>query len=1179
MRRQEEITDAIVYTDISLENQKEIVRFTNKTEFLEVSNNTNKQMDEWQEAGENVLLYCQDGDSHAPALVLAYLMHQHHTMSLKSAWGKVRTRRHKDSVTKPIVRFFTALCNIELSNKGEKSMTNADWHKYDGKGCKNKRPKVTLEEFKVQNKDQKQDDNKGENKTGQGQADDVVVSETDGEAIVTTNEAETRMVDPSAEPSLPEIPVTHAFVQKSGGVPLTELCIMKVGEGSESKHELLHDGYKNITTAQWNGKTIVARYGEGCPITDVSVYRAPDSVPRFQDWEVLDILTPEEDTSYLNGKGERGVWKVSTTESKPPGSVHPSVFNVLKPSNGTKDINTEEYLLDAYQVYGRDEHGGTFNGVVYSPQTCPRKGLAEAGRENWILEGCIKTPSASGKNISLEPLKLRCQNGIISNESMLSSILFAEAASSATEVPVASSEIKCELEDEGESKEEFSENVENSATVSERIQVLPPGALSAITDVAVCVGFDGPVPDGFSKCTRTIIGDYDGNVASGMEGEQVKPMWLCVKRDPEAQPITKIGVIWNGFEAVGSMQDLVATDTAGNPLNLNANGRNGGVAQVVLVLERGSAQEDDTGVLTDVGFVRGAASEAELKGLHVCKKTYSDLKMGGDINQGLESGEPAKVGETIWQKGGCRLFVAARFTKNYDSIVRNRENHACNGIYDLQALYLAVPASRRKLSLVALAKAPEARRCQVHFDLHRENAAAWSVGSGVIVRDLREVDTHSHCLVAGQWDRGKSRGTFSMRFSKHFADARVIWSGNILKKKFTSTERRFVKDAYLKIAFKRDFGTFMRGGKIIYSSVCQGNSIDDIIAADVTVMGGSNAVETPDGKGKTEVVRRSVITKPPRHLIVTVKRTLWDPSTMQQRKDLRDITFKPILQIPDVPEDVKETFFEDSKRDGNPNGDEAGSASCEASKSRAYGLYGVVVHAGTTATSGHYYSFARHSDAPDLFRANSKHSPWLKFNDESVTVTSWEGMTRHIRRGKTASAYLLFYRQLAPNYRESINIARDRRSAAPTQANDDVLRPVMEYWRKEDPRWSVLPRWIDNIQREESRRLCQDIPNRQGKFFQKLLEKDATYRTGCDPSEFRDIVRAVISNESALPSPPSRSRAVTEIWNGDGYILSTEVQRHEQTYARPLKTPPPFPSVPRLRIASSVLEEEEMLSL
>jgi hypothetical protein len=1206
MRRQEEVTDAIVYTNASLENQKEIVRFTNKIEFLEVSSNVNKQLDKWQDAGENALVYCRDGDSHAPALIMAYLLHQHHDMSLKSAWQRLRTRRHKDSVTKPIVRFFTSLCNIELANKGEKSMTNGDWHKYDGKGLKGKRPKITLQGEKVKTGEQTQCKERADVKTGREKTSSAVVKKATGATGATTDTAEAA-TEPPAEPESPKpeppLPVSNAFVQRSGGVPLTGLRIVASGDTSETPQ----DGYSTITAVNWNGKTIAARYGEGCPITDVSVYRAPDAVPRFQDWEVLDVLKPEEDASYLSGTGECGVWKMCTAESKPSGLMHPAVFNILNSSEGANGDGKGGYLLDAYQVYGRDEHGGTFDGIVYSRVSGRQKDQEENG-ENWILEGCIRTPSASGKNVSLEPLKLRCRNGFISNESTLSSTLSAETAAATTAAVTTAAVTTASLTTSSDSLASSSGSLASSSegkkdkvddkgdeigndsnSFSERIEVLAPGALSAITDVAVCVGHDGPVPDGFVKCAYTLIGGFDGNVAAGMEGDDVTPMWLCVKRDPKAKPITKIGVIWNGFEAADAGQDLVATDTSGVSLNLNANGKNGGVAQIVLVLERGQAKQKGAAVLVDVGFIRGSSSEADLKGLQVCKKTHSDLKMGGDINQGLESGASADDSEVKSRSGGHRLFVAARFTKNFDPIAGHQEPHACNGVYDLHALYLATPASRRKLSLVALAKAPEARRCQIRFDLHRETSDAWSIGSGVVVRDLREaasastsaagaMHARSHCLVAGRWNRGKSRGTFSMRFSEHFADARVLWSGNILKKKFTSMERRFVKDAYLKIAFKRDFGTFMRGGKIMYSSVCQGNSIDDIIAADVTVMGGSNAVETPDGNGKTEVVRRSVITEPPRHLIVTVKRTLWDPTTMQQRKDLRDVTFKPILQIPDVPEDVKDTFFGEAKDSAESPTISASSVLHDASKSRAYGLYGVVVHAGTTATSGHYYSFARHSDAPDLFRANSKHSPWMKFNDENVSVSSWEAMTRHIRSGKTASAYLLFYRQLAPNYRESVRIAQKRRSAAPTQANDDVLRPVVEDWRQEDPRWSVLPRWVDNIKQKESQRLCLDIPSRQGKFFQQLLEKDAIYRTGCDPSGFRNIVHGVVSNNNALPPTPSKAKAVTKIWSGDGYILSTEISRHEQTYARPLKTPLPFPSVPRLRIASSVVEEEEMFA-
>ena len=103
-----------------------------------------------------------------------------------------------------------------------------------------------------------------------------------------------------------------------------------------------------------------------------------------------------------------------------------------------------------------------------------------------------------------------------------------------------------------------------------------------------------------------------------------------------------------------------------------------------------------------------------------------------------------------------------------------------------------------------------------------------------------------------------------------------------------------------------------------------------------------------------------------------------------------------------------------------------------------------------------------------------------------------------------------------------------------------------------------------------------DIPNRHGNFFRRLLEEDAAYRTGCDPLEFRNHIFNVETKGHALSSTPSKANVVTKIWNGDGYILSTEIARHNQRHKASLKTSPPFPSVPRLRIASSVTEEEEM---
>lgn len=81
----------------------------------------------------------------------------------------------------------------------------------------------------------------------------------------------------------------------------------------------------------------------------------------------------------------------------------------------------------------------------------------------------------------------------------------------------------------------------------------------------------------------------------------------------------------------------------------------------------------------------------------------------------------------------------------------------------------------------------------------------------------------------------------------------------------------------------------------------------------------------------------------------------------------------------------------------------------------AYGLYAVIVHAGESASSGHYFSFCRRSDAPgsDLSLADCPHAPWVKFNDASVAPIPWQEWTRQLDSSIHETAYVLFYRRLS----------------------------------------------------------------------------------------------------------------------------------------------------------------------
>ncbi len=828
---------------------------------------------------------------------------------------------------------------------------------------------------------------------------------------------------------------------------------------------------------------------------------------------------------------------------------------------------------------------------------------------------------------------------------------------------------------------------------------------------------DSDLPAGWHRIRKT-VGDSSANVAGGVPGAE--PLWLCVKRDPGAAAVVNLGVIWEGMEAPAEGQTVVTRglqDRRGDEAaqegkeaspvatHLNPHGSQALVAKICLATKKEKAQTDssaDHPVLVDVTLVReDEGDEATATGWTVLTKTCTNLRFSAELNAGCEKlhkeskaekeeeneadgaektaeGQESGTAAEADSEGPQTFHLAVKYAPA-SAAPRQTCTHPCNGSYDTRL---------GTLRLTSVRAAPGTTRVTFKFDLWRSGSggggsdasASWSDATALLLDG--DGDPDGGQFLAGRWQRGKTNGAFTLDFrastgnrantknkSKSKSTVRppapygrglCKWStAGPGKSKFAVQMRTFVRDAYLKIAFKRDFATFYRGGRVVYSSVCRGNSIDDILAADVAVMGGSNAVaveeevtvvDPEDGattiqtrEVKRDVVRRSVIVKPPRHLIVTVQRSKWDPNTQKLSKDLRDVTFRPILRIPEALTEADaerlRASADGSRRQSPATSPEASppasppagtnaaadaAAASRSSSSRAYGLYGVVVHAGTTANSGHYYSFARHSDAPDLFRADSKHSPWMKFNDESVRVSSWSALTRHIRTSRTASAYLLFYRQLAPGYAEAARLARSRRSTAPRLANDDVLRPVPN-WRNNDPRWSVLPSWLDGVSAKEQDRMCQDVPARFSTHFRAVLAKDAAARTGIDAATFRGAMwggvggggegkgdgrggsekearglaaRSVTfdmpgekDDDSAaglLPGPDACNGEVVRVSREGrhvGYILASQRARHEEVYGgagdeRSPKAAPAqtlrFPSAPRLRISSSTVEESAM---
>jgi hypothetical protein len=73
----------------------------------------------------------------------------------------------------------------------------------------------------------------------------------------------------------------------------------------------------------------------------------------------------------------------------------------------------------------------------------------------------------------------------------------------------------------------------------------------------------------------------------------------------------------------------------------------------------------------------------------------------------------------------------------------------------------------------------------------------------------------------------------------------------------------------------------------------------------------------------------------------------------------------------------------------------------------------VIIHSGNSADVGHYYCYARESDGSDLTAHDSQSSPWYRFDDHTITLSSFHEIREVTNRSPQDSAYILWYRLVA----------------------------------------------------------------------------------------------------------------------------------------------------------------------
>jgi len=116
----------------------------------------------------------------------------------------------------------------------------------------------------------------------------------------------------------------------------------------------------------------------------------------------------------------------------------------------------------------------------------------------------------------------------------------------------------------------------------------------------------------------------------------------------------------------------------------------------------------------------------------------------------------------------------------------------------------------------------------------------------------------------------------------------------------------------------------------------------------------------------------------PEYLILTLNRFQFDQQTQHRSKICSHVNIYEFF-------DFKNIFEHLAKSEGT-----------------AYSMYAIVVHSGSSAEQGHYYTFARELANPKM---------WFLFNDKIVLALGELNLTEYFKENETETPYMIFYKK------------------------------------------------------------------------------------------------------------------------------------------------------------------------
>lgn len=744
----------------------------------------------------------------------------------------------------------------------------------------------------------------------------------------------------------------------------------------------LTDGATPLPPAQ-----LMIRRGHGNPIFAVDVFRAPRHVPKYNDYEVIDVY-PRDGTSDVTSR-LRGDWMATddvdrsrkavrihaVSEPLPEALVFKGAFDdkgeiaaiatVTSTWSQSVAASSGAPSASAYRVTGHWK-----SSKVKQPQLFDVELRPDATSSMYALSGTIG--DGKGRPVTLQGTQT---SRVIKVKWPISELFVLRGDE---RVPDGVKVVRETVS--GRSGNLLAQTASPHSLYLAVKREEAPASGAFVADVCVIYGEIDVVPDGFT-CIETTPGGFSANLNDGTPGV---PIFVCYRKtersssDASAKVLMDVLPMWTSGPQVDAVPPEF-TKIAHTPLGMDANVNQGTVGVSIHLCVATS----------DVA--------------HIVKPVESLLNGEFEITSSAPSGFGRFLSLSVMQRLESARVVDGKFGTILHGHLpgsfratmvetTTAQQHRLVGVWSLES-----PAHPTTMSDFVVAHYPFELTLS---DANDELDGWWS-------------GTDESATTAPGPNSGASSAS-----SSHPSAGSGAW--------------KLLKDSYVRVGFKKDYGTEWRDGRLIASERVWRHDIASMLSRFVATrtLGGDNALSCAQCDRKTESRTHTVVVSPPAHLILTVKRMFYDWTQQKTRKSLHDVTFPALLTLPSL-SDADAAVIAD---DGNTS---------QQQSSRQYGLYGVLIHSGMTANSGHYYSFCRESDdaaQQQLHMEDAPASPWIKFNDTKVERSSWREINRLVANSVSDAVYLLLYKRLTydvPSVNDTDDGDDDAAERLSASADDD----------------------------------------------------------------------------------------------------------------------------------------------